>query len=118
MFGASTRKTYTRPYLPATPRDSLPEDSEAANLWTKVTQLPADRVLKFGRKDNFWEMGETGPCGPCSEIHIDLGPDRCDKKNVPGHKCAVNAGCARFIELWNLVFIQFNRAEDGKLYAS
>ena len=95
--------------------DKLPEDSEAANLWTKVTSLPADRVLKFGRKDNFWEMGETGPCGPCSEIHIDLGPDRCDKKNVPGHKCAVNAGCARFIELWNLVFIQFNRAEDGKL---
>ncbi len=95
--------------------DNLPEDSVAANLWTKVTSLPADRVLKFGRKDNFWEMGETGPCGPCSEIHIDLGPDRCDKKNVPGHKCAVNAGCARFIELWNLVFIQFNRAEDGKL---
>jgi alanyl-tRNA synthetase len=95
--------------------DGLPEDSEAANLWTKVTSLPTDHVLKFGRKDNFWEMGETGPCGPCSEIHIDLGPDRCDKKNVPGHKCAVNAGCARFIELWNLVFIQFNRAEGGKL---
>jgi len=95
--------------------DNLPEDSEAAKLWTKVTSLPADHVLKFGRKDNFWEMGETGPCGPCSEIHIDLGSDRCDKKNVPGHKCAVNAGCARFIELWNLVFIQFNRAEDGKL---
>ena len=95
--------------------DNLPEDSDAASLWTKVTSLPADRVLKFGKKDNFWEMGETGPCGPCSEIHIDLGPDRCDKKNVPGHKCAVNAGCARFIELWNLVFIQFNRAEDGKL---
>jgi alanyl-tRNA synthetase len=60
-------------------------------------------------------MGETGPCGPCSEIHIDLGHGACDKKNVPGHKCAVNAGCARFIELWNLVFIQFNRAENGKL---
>ncbi len=95
--------------------DNLPEDSEAAKLWTKVTPLPADRVLKSGKKDNFWEMGETGPCGPCSEIHIDLGPNACDKKNVPGHKCAVNAGCARFIELWNLVFIQFNRAEGGKL---
>lgn len=95
--------------------DNLPEDSEAAKLWTKVTPLPADHVLKFGKKDNFWEMGETGPCGPCSEIHIDLGPGACDKKNVPGHKCAVNAGCARFIELWNLVFIQFNLAEDGKL---
>jgi alanyl-tRNA synthetase len=95
--------------------DNLPEDIEAAKLWTKVTPLPAERVLKFGKKDNFWEMGETGPCGPCSEIHIDLGPGACDKKNVPGHKCAVNAGCARFIELWNLVFIQYNRAEDGKL---
>ncbi len=95
--------------------DNLPEDAEAANLWTKVTTLPADRVLKFGRKDNFWEMGETGPCGPCSEIHIDLGPDKCDKKNDPNHKCAVNAGCARFIELWNLVFIQYNRTEDNKL---
>jgi alanyl-tRNA synthetase len=95
--------------------DNLPEDDEATKLWTKVTSLPAQRVLKFGKKDNFWEMGEIGPCGPCSEIHIDLGPDRCDKKTVPGHKCGVNAGCARFIELWNLVFIQFNRAEDGNL---
>ncbi len=95
--------------------DNMPEDSDAAELWTKVTPLPADHVLKFGREDNFWEMGETGPCGPCSEIHIDLGPDRCDKKNVPGHKCVVNAGCARFIELWNLVFIQYNRTDGGKL---
>ena len=95
--------------------DGLPEDSDARELWTKVTPIPAERVLAFGRKDNFWEMGETGPCGPCSEIHIDLGPDACDKKNIPGHKCAVNAGCARYIELWNLVFIQYNRHPDGKL---
>jgi len=95
--------------------DGLPEDSEAKELWTKVTPIPAERVLAFSRKDNFWEMGETGPCGPCSEIHIDLGPDACDKKNVPGHKCQVNAGCARYIELWNLVFIQYNRQQDGKL---
>ncbi len=95
--------------------DGLPVDEEAKALWTKVTPIPAQRVLAFGRKDNFWEMGNTGPCGPCSEIHIDLGPERCDKKDVPGHKCAVNAGCARFIELWNLVFIQYNRADDGKL---
>ncbi|MHC4061922.1 MAG: alanine--tRNA ligase-related protein, partial [Planctomycetota bacterium] len=85
--------------------DGLPEDEEARTLWTKVTPIPPDRVLAFGKKDNFWEMGDTGPCGPCSEIHIDLGPEMCDKKNVRGHKCAVNAGCARFIELWNLVFI-------------
>jgi len=95
--------------------DGLDIDNEAAELWAKVTTLPKERVLAFGRKDNFWEMGETGPCGPCSEIHIDLGPDRCDKKNVPGHKCAVNAGCSRFIELWNLVFIQYNRVEGGKV---
>ncbi|MHC4539759.1 MAG: alanine--tRNA ligase [Planctomycetota bacterium] len=95
--------------------DGLPADQEAAELWPKVTSLPAERVLRFSRKDNFWEMGETGPCGPCSEIHIDLGPDWCDMKHVPGHQCRVNGGCARYIELWNLVFIQFNRLPDGKL---
>ena len=96
-------------------KDGLPKDRQAAELWTKVTPIPERRVLAFGKKDNFWEMGVTGPCGPCSEIHIDLGPDTCDKKGVPGHKCGVNSGCARFIELWNLVFIQYNRSEDGKL---
>ena len=95
--------------------DGLPKDEDAANLWTKVTAISGERVLAFGRKDNFWEMGNTGPCGPCSEIHIDLGADRCDKKNTPGHKCGVNSGCARFIELWNLVFIQYNRSAEGKL---
>jgi len=95
--------------------ENLPKDDEAAELWTKVTSISADKVLAFGKKDNFWEMGETGPCGPCSEIHIDLGPDACDMKNVPGHKCRVNGGCARFIELWNLVFIQFNRLPTGEL---
>ncbi|MBN1806447.1 MAG: alanine--tRNA ligase [Sedimentisphaerales bacterium] len=95
--------------------DGLPEDEEAANLWTKVTPIPTERVLACGKKDNFWEMGETGPCGPCSEIHIDLGPEMCDMKNVPGHDCRVNSGCARYIELWNLVFIQYNRLPDGKL---
>ena len=96
-------------------KDGLPKDDEAAQLWTKVTPIPAGHVLAFGKKDNFWEMGETGPCGPCSEIHIDLGPDRCDMKDVPGHRCNVNAGCARYIELWNLVFIQYNRQADGRL---
>ncbi len=95
--------------------DNMPPDAEAAALWQKVTPIPEERILPFGRKDNFWEMGETGPCGPCSEIHIDLGPDRCDMKDVPGHKCFVNAGCSRYIELWNLVFIQFNRDQTGKL---
>jgi len=95
--------------------DGLPKDEEAANLWPKVTSIPAGRILACGKKDNFWEMGETGPCGPCSEIHIDLGPEMCDMKNVPNHECRVNGGCARYIELWNLVFIQFNRHPGGKL---
>jgi alanyl-tRNA synthetase len=95
--------------------DGSAPDEEAEELWKKLTPIPAERILRFGKKDNFWEMGSTGPCGPCSEIHIDLGPNRCDMKHVAGHKCEVNAGCARFIELWNLVFIQFNREADGKL---
>ncbi len=96
-------------------KDNCPVDEEAKKLWPKVTGIPAERVLFGNKKDNFWEMGDTGPCGPCSEIHIDLGPDMCDKKNVAGHKCVINGGCARFIELWNLVFIQYNRTEDSKL---
>jgi alanyl-tRNA synthetase len=95
--------------------DGLPIDEEAARLWTKVTPIHADRVLPFGKKANFWEMGDTGPCGPCSELHIDLGPEACDKKGLPGHTCHVNGDCARFIELWNLVFIQFNRQASGRL---
>ena len=95
--------------------DGLPKDKEAAELWLKVTPLSAERVLACGKKDNFWEMGDTGPCGPCSEVHIDLGPDRCDMKHIPTHQCRVNAGCARYIELWNLVFIQFNRQSGGVL---
>jgi alanine--tRNA ligase len=90
-------------------------DDEAEAFWKGSTDIDPSHVLRFGEKDNFWEMGETGPCGPCSEIHIDLGPGRCDKGHIPGHVCAVNAGCARFIELWNLVFIQFNRNSDGSL---
>ena len=96
-------------------KDGLPRDDEAAELWTKLTPIPAERVLAFGKKENFWEMGETGPCGPCSEIHIDLGPDRCDMKGVAGHQCRVNGDCARYIELWNLVFIQYNRQPSGNL---
>ncbi len=98
------------------PSEGLEADEEAEALWKSVTDIQPDHVLRFGKKDNFWEMGDTGPCGPCSEIHIDLGPDHCDKQNVPGHVCQVNGDCARYIELWNLVFIQFNRDESGKLH--
>ncbi|HBL69158.1 MAG TPA: alanine--tRNA ligase, partial [Firmicutes bacterium] len=90
-------------------------DDEAAQLWAKVTDINPDHILRFAEKDNFWEMGDVGPCGPCSEIHIDLGPDRCDKADVPGHQCHVNGDCSRYIELWNLVFIQYNRQPDGSL---
>jgi alanyl-tRNA synthetase len=73
-------------------------------------------VLFFGRKDNFWEMAETGPCGPNSEIHIDLGPGYCERERDPGHTCGVNVpGCTRFVELWNLVFIQYNRSDPNTL---
>ena len=90
-------------------------DDEAERLWLKISGLPAERVRRFGDKENFWEMGETGPCGPCSEIHLDRGPAACDMREVPGHQCRVNGDCARYIELWNLVFIQYNRKENREL---
>jgi alanyl-tRNA synthetase len=86
----------------------LEPDEEALKLWTQVTDINPAHVHRFGKKDNFWMMGETGPCGPCSEIHIDRTPDRSGGK-------LVNAGDARVIEIWNLVFIQFNRDDAGKL---
>ncbi|HDL77401.1 MAG TPA: alanine--tRNA ligase, partial [Lentisphaerae bacterium] len=84
------------------------DDDEAESLWKEVTDIAPDRVLRFGRKDNFWEMGDTGPCGPCSEIHIDLG-------ETPSGAEKVNSGSPDVIELWNLVFIQFDRRPDGTL---
>ena len=92
------------------------DDDEAEALWPRISGLPAERVQRFDEKDNFWEMGDTGPCGPCSEIHLDRGPEACDHKGEPGHVCAVNADCARYIELWNLVFIQYNRDAGGVLH--
>ncbi len=91
-------------------------DDEAESLWRKIAGLPAGRVQRFAERDNFWEMGDTGPCGPCSEIHIDRGERACDKRGVAGHTCAVNAGCARYLELWNLVFIQYTRDEKRQLH--
>ncbi len=85
------------------------EDNEAFDLWPKVTDISPDRVLKFDKKDNFWEMGETGPCGPCSEIHYFIGDDI--KSQSPDK---VNSS-DQYWELWNLVFIQHNRLSSGKL---
>jgi len=90
-------------------------DDEAFDLWRELTDIDPSHILRFDEKDNFWEMGEVGPCGPCSEIHIDRGPSICDHKHVEGHVCGVNVGCARYMELWNLVFIQYNRREDRSL---
>ncbi len=90
-------------------------DDEAEEWWRKETDINPSHILRFGEKDNFWEMGEAGPCGPCSEIHIDRGEQACDKVGTLDHVCGVNVGCARYIELWNLVFIQYNRGPDGSL---
>lgn len=87
------------------------DDDEAFELWEKVEDLPKGRIVRLGEKDNFWAMGDTGPCGPCSEIHIDQGREAgCDRPD-----CAVGCDCDRFLELWNLVFMQFNRYEDGTM---
>ena len=93
----------------------IPADEEAAEAWRQTPGFIPDHVLYFGRKDNFWEMAETGPCGPCSEIHLDRGIRYCDKQGVPGHICQVNGDCLRFLELWNLVFIQYNRLNETDL---
>jgi alanyl-tRNA synthetase len=96
-------------------KGDIPTDEEAATIWRQQPGINPEHVMYFGRKDNFWEMADTGPCGPCSEIHMDRGSEFCDKKDVPGHKCQVNGDCQRFLELWNLVFIQYNRLSATKL---
>jgi alanyl-tRNA synthetase len=93
----------------------IPTDDEAAEAWRQQNGLEASHILLFGRKQNFWEMADVGPCGPCSEIHIDRGAQFCNKKNDPKHVCGVNGDCARFLELWNLVFIQYNRINPKEL---
>ena len=90
----------------------IPSDEEAKGYWQTQPGFVPEQVLYFGRKDNFWEMAETGPCGPCSEIHYDRGPEFCDQQHAPGHVCQVNGDCSRFLELWNLVFIQYNRTDE------
>lgn len=91
--------------------DNMPPDAEARDLWK--TFIDEKRILSGSKKDNFWEMGETGPCGPCSEIHVDLRPDE-ERKNIDG-ATLVNHDHPQVIEIWNLVFIQFNRNSSGKL---
>ncbi len=91
--------------------DDLPRDDEAASIWLK--HLPADHIINGNKHDNFWEMGDTGPCGPCSEIHIDLRTES-ERAEVPGASL-VNHDHPQVIEIWNLVFMQYNRKADGTL---
>ncbi len=87
------------------------DDDEAHDLWEKNIGVPRERILRFGEDDNFWAMGDTGPCGPCSEVHIDRGDTYgCDDPN-----CGVGCECGRYLEIWNLVFMQFNRDAAGKM---
>ncbi len=88
------------------------DDDEAYALWRKQIGLPEDKVFRLGEKDNFWAMGDTGPCGPCSELHVDLGPAASEA----GHPdCRFPCECGRYVEIWNLVFMQFERDAAGKL---
>jgi alanyl-tRNA synthetase len=101
-YGLPADKLYGSIYL---------DDDEAYELWRKNIGLPDDRIVRFGEEDNFWSMGDTGPCGPCSEILIDRGEQYgCDRP-----ECAVGCECDRYLEIWNLVFMQFNRDASGKM---
>jgi alanyl-tRNA synthetase len=92
------------------------DDDEAFNLWKSVAGLPEDRILRLGEEDNFWAMGDTGPCGPCSEVHFHQGDDLPCAEEAAGRTCLGPAcECDRWLEIWNLVFMQFNRDASGKM---
>ncbi|MFW5730055.1 MAG: alanine--tRNA ligase, partial [Desulfonatronovibrionaceae bacterium] len=87
------------------------DDNEAARLWQDIAKVPAERIFRLDEKDNFWSMGDTGPCGPCSEILYDQGPDM-----ACGPRCGIGVcECDRYLEIWNLVFMQYDRDESGRL---
>ncbi len=89
------------------------EDDEAEELWQKVTGIPKSRIYRLDEKDNFWQMGDTGPCGPCSEIHFDMGPGASEAGHE--HEEFPSDAGGRFVEIWNLVFMQYDRDLSGKL---
>ncbi|MCP4718077.1 MAG: alanine--tRNA ligase [Desulfobacteraceae bacterium] len=101
-YGFDKEKLHVSVYL---------DDDEAYEIWRDKIGVPEDRIVRLGEEDNFWSMGDTGPCGPCSEIHIDRGEAfGCDSEN-----CAVGCDCDRWLELWNLVFMQFEKDEEGNM---
>ena len=106
-FGIDKAKLYVTIFEGASiPHADIPRDDEAERLWLDVG-VPRERILAMGMKDNFWQMGDTGPCGPCSEIHYDMGSAASDQ----GHTdCAFTCDCGRYVEIWNLVFMQYNRS--------
>ena len=107
-FGIDKEKLYVTIFKG---ENGVPRDAEAYDLWLGQG-VPKDRIYEFGAKDNFWQMGDTGPCGPCSEIHYDMGVAASDQ----GHAdCTFGCDCGRYVELWNLVFMQFDRDASGKL---
>ena len=107
-FGIDKAKLYVTIFKG---ENGVPRDAEAYDLWLGQG-VPKDRIYEFGAKDNFWQMGDTGPCGPCSEIHYDMGVAASDQ----GHTdCTFGCDCGRYVELWNLVFMQFDRDASGKL---
>jgi len=95
-------------------KGNIPTDEEAADIWRVQPGMHPENILYFGRKENLWQMAEFGPCGPCSEIHIDLGEERDNMRGKP-HQCGVNGECTRYLELWNNVFIQYNMLDTGSL---
>ncbi len=107
-FGIDKNKLYVTIF---NGEGGMQRDAEAYDLWLG-RGVPKERIFEFGLKDNFWQMGDTGPCGPCSEIHYDMGVAASDQ----GHNdCAFGCDCGRYVELWNLVFMQFDRGAGGKL---
>ena len=101
-YGLPSDKLWASVYL---------EDDEAFDLWHNRIGIPMERMVRLGKEDNFWAMGDTGPCGPCSEIHLDRGPSYgCGKPD-----CGVDCDCDRFLEIWNLVFMQFNQDDSGEM---
>ncbi|HKB99799.1 MAG TPA: alanine--tRNA ligase, partial [Terriglobales bacterium] len=107
-FGIDKAKLYVTIFKG---ENGVPRDAEAYELWLGQG-VPKDRIYEFGAKDNFWQMGDTGPCGPCSEIHYDMGVAASDQAHTD---CAFGCDCGRYVELWNLVFMQFDRDSSGKL---